>query len=276
MTPDQQVSAKPKRGMLMVITLCALILGFFLGIVFDAHFRPNTITFQVDKATNQVNVAPRHHDVINWIKQRNARPVTVGFLSDSPCEEAQPTSTCTITGPNGNYVYICVASDGTTYPCSDPGIDPNSSTNGPTLESVEVFLKGNPGNPAPQGPTNTTTPVSASSSTDTVVAGIQCAPNGSSNIPGVVWKYPPNPNEPLPVKVGQTIVWKPGSIGHFVINFNDPHTCTQQTIDSDNPICTVQNPSQSAASFSEAYQVTTSGTNACSTNPGNAALQVTP
>jgi hypothetical protein len=271
-----QTKTRPRWGLITFSCLGALILGFLLGALFDSHFRSNYITFEVDRATNRVNVVPHENDVINWVKQTPSHdiPVNVGFISGSPCMESQPNSTCTVKGPGGNYEYICVSAEGVTYRCMDPGVDPQSSTNGTDLESIKVFFKGNPGTSGSAPGAMGAAGPRAMTADNTIVAGIQCFPQGASNAPGVNWEYPPNPADPLPVKVGQTIVWKSGSIEQFTINL-PANTCVEQSsgpIDSNNPRCTVL----AGTPPSVQYTVNTSMKNACSTNPGNAALQVTP
>lgn len=278
MTSDQLNPPKPKRWMPTVAVLCVLILGFFLGILFDAHFRPNNITFEVDNATNRVNVVPREHDVIKWIQQSpdptTATPVQVGFISGSPCSEQSPSSTCHVNASHGNYEYIC-----TSATCVDPGVDPKSTTNGPSLQSVKVLFKADTGDTGNQGSqnaanANAAAATSATITDNTAVAGIQCLPSAAPNTPAVNWKYPLTANDPLPVKVGQTIVWKSGAIAQFTINI-PAGTCAEQAsgpINSDRPKCTVL----AGTPASVQYSVTTSGNNACSNTTGPASLQVTP
>ncbi len=278
-TQPVQTKPRPRWGLITFSCLGALILGFLLGALFDSHFRPNQITFEVDRATNRVNVVPHKNDVINWVKQTPSHdtPVNVGFISGSPCMESQPNSTCTVKGPEGNYEYICVSAEGVTYRCMDPGVDPQSSTNGTDLESITVFLKGHPGfgssGPGAMGGAGPR----AMTADSTIVAGIQCFSQGATTPPAVNWEYPPQASDPLPVNAGQTIVWKAGSIAQFTINL-PPNTCAEQasgSIDWNNPRCTVLlDASQTTFPYSVPYTVSTSGSNACPNNPGNASLQV--
>ena len=245
-------------------TLCTLLVGFLLGIVFDAHYRPNQITFEVDRYTAKVNVVPKKNDIINWVMQGGDTPVTAGFLVTPPCNETtQPNSTCTINGLTGSFPYVCVSAS-----CSDPGVDPRSTTNRlDTLESVKVFLHSGQNLTPPTAPPGTAPVVEKYASNTTPPAGIQCYPQ--TGAPIVNWEYtnPLNPADPWPVTVGQPLVWQSGSISSFTLDF-PPGTCQETSINNNSPTCTVLN----TANFPVTYHITTSGTGACTNNPGTATL----
>ncbi len=254
--------------------IIGLVVGVFLGYILTPrppHPTSNNLTLDVDQFDHRVNVAPRQGEVVQWINQSDSTPVQVTFLTDSPCVENGSTSTCTVNVSQGNFEYTCPG-------CQDPGFDPRSSSSGPggflhrldnlfgIDKSHDVLAATAPPDPGGQRSARGTPP-------ETVNAGIKC---GASGAPTVIWNAD-HPNDPLPVKVGEVIHWKGGSLSsfqitNFVVDGTPVSVCQETNINTSHPLCTVQNPQAKPVT----YTVTTSGTTACKTPSGTASVTVGP
>jgi hypothetical protein len=229
-----------KPWTLAAICLCALLVGGFVACRSTPNAQ-NTITVDVEDGSNKINLAPKKGDVIKWVDQAN-HPVTVKFLTNSPCEEikkpSDTTDTCTVAVEGGNFQYACSGS--TT--CVDPGVDPRSSSSGTLARS--------PGVPAP--------PTGAGS----VIAAISCP--DTSAPPVITWSPDPPGSS---VTVGQNIIWKAGSLNFTVTGFkyqnNQIQLCSQSTIDQNYHTCTVVQASGQTPPYMVSYTVTTSGQGSC-------------
>ena len=226
-----------KPWTLAAICICALLVGGFVA----CRSTQNTITVDVEDGSSKINLAPKKGDVIKWVDQAN-RPVTVKFLTDSPCQEikkpSDTTDTCTVDVAGGNFQYACTGSS----TCVDPGVDPRSN-------SGLLASPGGPVAPSPAGSVN---------------ASISC-PDPSAP-PVITW----SPDPPgASVNVGQNIVWKGGSLNFTVTGFNYQNKpislCSQSTIDQSpgHHTCTVVKDSNQNPPYIVTYTVTTSGEKSC-------------
>ncbi len=124
----------------LLLVLLALFVGIAIGIWYGKQHAspvtgqtplsgPNHIKFVVEGNT-KVDLAPSVGDVLNWVDTLG-NPVTVNVASyaglDNLCNEASPTSKCTILADGGIFPYDC----STAGLCFDPGISPGKSPGGP-------------------------------------------------------------------------------------------------------------------------------------------------
>lgn len=294
MTSEQQTPAnresKPRRWPHIVV---ALLLGFLLGYIFEAHFRPNYITFEVENGTRRVNVVPRKGDRINWLTQTvdpaTAQQVTVRFLGvghPTPCSDPNDASICKI-DKEGYYEYECSTVGGASYPCADPGVDPKSTTNGATmidgfknfkdvvasntglfqykLTTVDAAVTGKSSHPV----TGTSDALAAGAFTDYVHPVISC--DGSGKASAYL--------DPQPVYPGEGISWTAGQIQSFSITV-PAGTCDGQP--PNQPMTINSNPNAYCKAYkgltpgsSVTYTISTSGNNKCAQG-GSASLSIQP
>ena len=73
MNEEKPVQTNRRWGLIASSCLGVFILGFLLGLLFDAHFRPNYITLELDRQSNQIKVRPRKNDVVNWVQREIGR-----------------------------------------------------------------------------------------------------------------------------------------------------------------------------------------------------------
>ena len=300
MNQDQQLkTASERRRSLIVPCLWMLLLGFALGAIFAAHYRPNYITFEVEPGTPRIHIAPRAHDVINWRLQTNSpeekpTPVLVKFINGSPCaitapgSTTTPLSTCEIVKKTGRFEYNCVDADPPkNIICLDPGVDPQSGTGGDQLDlnvfrklfqSVEValglnFFAGPGGAVQVIKATDTPTPPpSTKSPAATLYPGISCSNDASAL--AVTPDALTDPGHALTVWPGQKIYWQPGELSNFTVTFNPADSiCTEGSVfngSAANPQCTVAK----TPPYDVTYAVSTTDTKACKTTTASGYLHI--
>jgi hypothetical protein len=120
--------------------LCLFFLGFAIGILVDARYRPNHIRFEVLNS-KKMYVTPLEGDTLEWvgegIKQKDMK---IRFLGDAPCRNSpsfdgtscrfQPVSHNPDGSPDGStYSYACPGLDKKSL-CVDPGVGGGSRTGG--------------------------------------------------------------------------------------------------------------------------------------------------
>jgi hypothetical protein len=291
MNEEKPVQTNRRWGLIASSCLGVFILGFILGLLFDAHFRPNYITLELDRQSNQIKVRPRKNDVVNWVERpASGAPgkLDIAYLTDSPCvndPNHTDKSICTVAVDGGQYTYLCSDSSGP-VPC-DPGNDPQPNNDTyvkkTTLGSVDVALGKDPGAGLP-------TPAAASPAAAaaapgaphmaTVLAGITC---DASNTP-VVRSSTDTSTAPITMRAteGQIIQWAAGqkefTVSHFALTAGGPDItiCNETTIDNNNSVCTVNASTLPTGTTSIQYKVGTPGPDgACSNQPGTAYLSVT-
>jgi plastocyanin len=306
MNEEQQVYQKPKPRWGLIASSClgVFILGFILGLLFDAHFRPNYITLELDQQSHQIKVRPRKGDVINWVQRpAGGSPISainVDTLEDSPCTNNPDKSICTIAVYGGQYTYFCFDLHGNSIPC-DPGNDPQPNNDTFDLKketkfgSVKVAFGADPGESLTTQAYQpvSLTPASGASgaaATNLVPAGIKCDGNNGPIVSTIPGYHTPPPPADITVTVGQTIQWTSGqrgfNIGSFLVGGNKTKICDEQTdansvMDNDHDVCTVESSAiQSGATTRVPYTVTTmavNGLQACpSTTTATAYLTVNP
>jgi hypothetical protein len=286
-----QTKSKPRWGLIASSCLGVFILGFILGLLFDAHFRPNYITLELDRQSNQIKVRPRKNDVINWVQRAaggTISKINVDYLDDSPCTNNPDKSICTVAVYGGQYTYFCFDPQGNRIPC-DPGNNPQPNNDPDGLAkkgyfgSVDVALGTDPGEglttqgnpPAGPPPTGAGPGVSA---TNVVPAGIKCDGNNGPIVSTVPGYHPPPAPADITVTVGQTIQWTSGqrgfNIGSFLVGGTKTKICDEQTdansvMDNDHDVCTVESSAlQSGATTRVPYTVTTMAVNGLQACPG--------
>jgi hypothetical protein len=297
MTQDQQSQLeREKRRRLMTPCLCALILGFLLGAILEAHYRPNYITLEIEPGTTRVNLAPRVNDVINWIyRPEDPKHVTAALVKfapkNSPCVGTSIASTCVIAkeGSGLKFEYNCVdANPATKIVCLDPGVDPVSTTSPDgfnlfqkliqsLLTALDFNLRAGTGYSTPLKPMATPTAVTAKSGTAskpsadlTLHPTITCE-NGTLQVtPNALTQ----PGDKLTVTPDQkSIYWVGGSTSPFTLTFTD-QICTESLVISDphppnGPLCTLQSltPPREVV-----YTVSSSTMPACGTGSGTISI----
>jgi hypothetical protein len=293
-TPKPAPGLTPRKRWPLVAfsTIGALVAGFFFGVLFDAHFRPNYITFDLDSEANQVNLMPRKHDVIKWVVRPTdtikSQGVNAGFLTDPPCTQGQDKSICTIAVATGRYTYGCpTLSDGTKVYC-EPGIDPQPNDSPtimrPLFGSFKVALGEDPGadfiNTSKDIPVSGTAGGGAGSvrQAHAEPGGIKC--DETSHSPVVTSLTDPNnPTADITVAVDRKVQWTSGqktfTVGNFLVNGTKTKICAQQAdensvMDNNHSVCKVLASAIPAippgqTSYRVAYTVTTSGSDACPT-----------
>ncbi len=244
---------------LAVTTIATLVVGSLLGAWYGARRNPDRIVLaaskrpsyhirvEIQNGSNKAVLVPGKDDTVEWWTQATSTtrsvPVTVQFLSWSPCENNQaltPISNCKITA-YGLYKYKCVS-----VPC-DPGIDPNSTT------EILNFQHGS---------VRTSAPVPAATGPEALTVTIGC--DASNN---------PKPDtDPLSVSTGQVISWIAGP-KKFKVHVRTPNRFCKGNpsgdIDSDpNAVCTVDAPAGTAMHY------TVDGV--CTGNTGTFNANVTP
>jgi hypothetical protein len=118
--------------------------GLLIGAAVEAAFQPNHIKFIV-LSSGQVFLYPQKNDIVEWVAEGpnpKALPkVNAKFDYDgySPCKEGSNTTRCTINGNPGLYFYLC--KDASNNKICDPGIDPNSSTDGQSFYILKLLKK---------------------------------------------------------------------------------------------------------------------------------------
>lgn len=227
---------------LAVTAIATLVVGSFLGAWYGVRRDPNSVVLAAKRPTYQIRVevenggravlAPAKNDTVEWWTQATSttpsQKVNVQFVSWTPCNEGfGPLSFCTINA-YGLYKYQCVSP----IYC-DPGIDPNSTTEGTILRFQ----------PKSGG---VSTPVTAATGPEPLTVTIGC--DASNN---------PKPDtDPLPVSKGQVISWIAGSIPKFTIHVttqNNVQFCKESAsgnIPADpNAVCTVMAPVGTAMTY---------------------------
>lgn len=133
-------------GVLIVGVACGVLIGRFAwgGKVHAANNPVDSVTFVVYNAGAQgykLYLQLDKGDIVHWVQPSLGKnkmvPVYAHFGQATPCVEGSDTPTCTIkSNPAGTYTYTCSDQpnpSGGTQLCTDPGIDPNSSTDGTTI-----------------------------------------------------------------------------------------------------------------------------------------------
>jgi plastocyanin len=162
-----------------ILVLVAFIVGLLVGVWYvkqhapvdttanpptDSSAHPNHIRFVVEGNT-KVDLSPIPGDIITWVNTAG-QPVTVNVTAYAGlanlCDEASPTSQCTVLAPSGIFPYAC----STPGLCFDPGVSPGKS----------------PGHfPGPvKHPTLATQTISVSSSLTPTPASVQVACTGGT------------------------------------------------------------------------------------------------
>lgn len=198
-----------------ILVLVAFIVGLLVGVWYvkqhapvetttdtDSSTHPNHIRFVVEGNT-KVDLAPVPGDIITWINTAG-QPVTVNVTAYAGlanlCDEASPTSQCTVLAPNGIFPYAC----STPGLCFDPGISPGKS----------------PGHfPTPvKHPTLATQTITVSSSLSPIPASIQVACTSGAATP-----TPPS----YTASANTNVEWigGPGVSGYVTL---PPNTCSNQ------------------------------------------------
>ena len=303
-----QTKSKPRWGLIASSCLGVFILGFALGLLFDAHFRPNYITLELDQQSDQIKVMPRKNDVVNWVGRSTPdgplQRINIAYLTDSPCmPNNADKSICTVAVDKGQYVYLCKdPSSGQPVAC-DPGNDPQPNNDvyaiQTTFGSIKTAFGKDPGEGLPTLPAASPSaaptsavpaaaplgavPPAAATHQAAVLAGISCDP--STNAPVV--RSSTDSNTPMPITmnatVGQKIQWTSGlrdfMVGQFQANGSSITVCgpTEQTINNNTSVCTVQASAvPSGSSTNIQYTVNTPGPNSpCPTPSAPAYLTVT-
>lgn len=154
-------------GVLVVGVACGVLIGRFAwgGKVHAANKPVDSVTFVVYNAGAdgyKLYLLLDKGDIVHWVQPSLGKnkmvPVYAHFGQATPCVEGSDTPTCTIkSNPAGTYKYTCTdnpdPNNGTAAKlCTDPGIDPNSSTDGGQLR-----IAGAGGVPAQQGPATPST-----------------------------------------------------------------------------------------------------------------------
>jgi len=126
------------RGLWLL--LLGLVAGILIGYFLLPHNQPvppahtNTVAFNI--LPGGVQVAPNAGDKVEWRRDgKVANDVHIHFYGERPCREGEDGSTCTITEAKGQFLYFCSDKADPNDPnakilCQDPGIDPNSSSDG--------------------------------------------------------------------------------------------------------------------------------------------------
>lgn len=308
-----QTKSNPRWGLIASSCLGVFILGFALGLLFDAHFRPNYITLELDRQSDQIKIRPRKNDVINWVGRSPGpqgptfSPINVFHETDSPCMPNHDKSICTIAVDGGQYVYLCNdPSSGQPVAC-DPGNDPQPNNDvyavQTTFGSIKTAFGKDPGEglstlpaaspsaaPPSAAPTSAVpaaaplgaAPPAAATHQAAVLAGISCDPN-SPNAP-IVRSSTDSTTTTITMNavVGQKIQWTSGQRGFSVSGFLDASNnpvqgvCKEAVINNTNSVCTVLTTAiPSGSSNSLHYTVTTSDPTPCPTASGTAYLMVT-
>lgn len=152
-------------GALIVGVACGVLIGRFAwgGKVHAANKSVDSVTFVVYNGAQgyKLYLQLDKGDIVHWVQPSFGKnkmiPVYAHFGQATPCVEGSDTPTCTIkTNPAGTYTYTCTdnpdPTNGTaTQLCTDPGIDPNSSTDGGSI----LRITGAGGVPATAGPVMT-------------------------------------------------------------------------------------------------------------------------
>jgi hypothetical protein len=133
-------------GVLIFGVACGVLIGRFAwgGRVHAANKSVDSVTFVVYNAGAQgykLYLQLDKGDIVHWVLpsfgSNRKIPVYAHFGQATPCVEGSDTPTCTIkSNPRGTYTYTCSDTpnpSGGTQLCTDPGIDPNSSTDGGTI-----------------------------------------------------------------------------------------------------------------------------------------------
>ncbi|RSL16078.1 hypothetical protein EDE15_1587 [Edaphobacter aggregans] len=301
-----QTKSKPRWGLIASSCLGVFILGFALGLLFDAHFRPNYITLELDQQSDQIKVMPRKNDVVNWVGRSTPdgplQRINIAYLTDSPCmPNNADKSICTVAVDKGQYVYLCKdPSSGQPAAC-DPGNDPQPNNDvyavQTTFGSIKTAFGKDPGEGLPTLPAASPSaapaaatpaaaplgaaPPAAGTHQAAVLAGISCDTN-TPNAP-IVRSSTDSTTTPITMSavVGQKIQWTSGQRGFSVSGFldasNNPvQVCKEAAINNTSSVCTVQTSAiPSGSSNSIHYTVTTSNPNPCPTASGTAYLMVT-
>jgi hypothetical protein len=226
-----------------LLLFCALVAGILIGYYLLPHKHtpppPQTNTFAFNILPGGVQAAPKVGDkVVWWNNGKVSDDVHIHFYGDKPCRESADGHTCTITDATGQFLYYCSdkakpGEPGERILCQDPGIDPNSGSDGSSkLESPQqgvVFAAQRPKAREQEAPKTdaqippTNLSVVCRDSTVTVL-------NPSTT--------PPNTNPPS-VQVGGLVQWN--SNLNPVIKM-DPNFCTGPTLGDNPPTCTIKSP----------------------------------
>jgi hypothetical protein len=296
MNEEKPVQPTRRWGLIAASScLGVFILGFILGLLFDAHDRPNYITLELDPQSDQIKVSPRQGDVVNWKERGSDADVKIHYLTDSPCTEPDGSSICHVKANSGQYTYLCRDPQGHPITC-DPGNDPQPNNDvyikSTTFGSVKVALGEDPGAGLanPKGGPSTATPASATSHIPAVQAGVSC--DTADPHPPIVRSSTDSTTTPITMSasVGQKIQWLAGQRDFTVTNFLQipasgppvPITvCTDATpigsLINDTSVCKViSNLVPIGSSINIQYTVSTPGPNSpCPTTTGTAYLTVT-
>jgi hypothetical protein len=120
----------------LIIRLCFLFLGIFIGISIDAEFRPNRIQFWINPVQD-LSLRFVAGDTIEWYQLSTGEPMGITFWGGSPCVGTSNPCVIKSIPPTATYYYTCTASDGTT--CNDPQGGPVTGTQ--RLEAPGFFSK---------------------------------------------------------------------------------------------------------------------------------------
>jgi len=233
------------RGLWLL--LLGLVAGVLIGYFLIPHTPPpppthtNTVAFNI--LPGGVQVAPNAGDKVEWRKDgKVVDDVHIHFYGESPCKEGADGHTCIITASKGQFLYFCSDKADPNDPnakilCQDPGIDPNSST-----EGIDGKLR-LPGESVVFAAQKPKAPDSKVSAKNEPMDGPQVPPMNlavvcRNNTVQVLnpSTTPPNTNPPL-VKVGSLIQWN--STLNPKVNI-DPSKCEDTKPGNHPPSCTVK------------------------------------
>jgi hypothetical protein len=228
-----------------LLLFCAFVAGILFGYYLLPHKTPpppphtNTVAFNI--LPGAVQAAPKAGDKVVWWKDgKPSDDVHIHFYGESPCAAGGDGHTCTITeAAKGQFMYYCSDKADPSDPnakilCQDPGIDPNSGTDGlggklQSLGSNVVFAAQRP-KPHEQEAPKADVQIPATNLTVVCRSNAVTVLNPSTT--------PPNTNPPS-VKVGGLVQWN--STLEPIIKM-DPNYCTAPTLGDNPPTCTIKSP----------------------------------
>jgi hypothetical protein len=112
-----------KRSLLFIVL--GIAIGASLGFV-PPPPSGRHITFKI-LSTGKLYLLTEPNDVIKW-KHESGHPVHIRF-TNSPCNEANGSDTCSVISPSGLFNYTCTDNAGN-IACTDPGIEPGGGGDG--------------------------------------------------------------------------------------------------------------------------------------------------
>ncbi len=104
-----------------LITICALLLGVFIGGIFVYLLKPNRFHVQV-RGSQKLYILADKGDTIDWVPDRGQATPSVQYFNEQGeipfCKESGKINHCTVNVSQGHYSYECP--DGAPQ-CIDPG-----------------------------------------------------------------------------------------------------------------------------------------------------------